>query len=173
MRSFLFLPLALVACASVNPLTVARLATLSPLDVDPAEIQVALRLPDGAGVAPGSAQLTLSAVTEDTPRRVSGDFTLTQSGQDITTFAIAPSDHARMRALQAEIRAMKAAGDTTGSLSVTLAPCRIGEGPGPDATVDALVRLGRDGPLLPVLKRATLSEIAAAGVPTALPPCRN
>jgi hypothetical protein len=54
----------LSACTSLVPSGVARLSGLSPLDADPAQFAVALVLPEGLSLAPGSARLSISATRD-------------------------------------------------------------------------------------------------------------
>jgi len=175
----LFLRLAasllLGGCSSVVPGTVARLSQVSPLTADPAGFVVALDLPDGVAVAPGSAHLILSARQTDTGEAATGQFTLeagqTAAGQD--TLRVAEKDLSSLRALQARINAWEDADPdaTQGSLSVTLAGCRVGEGPDPDATLSIALQPDKDAPFLPLVRNAPLSDALKLAETGPLPPC--
>ena len=61
----LFPALLLAACASISPLTTARLAAMDPLTADPAELAVAVVLPAGLAVGAKGVTLDLTAARGD------------------------------------------------------------------------------------------------------------
>ena len=56
----------MAGCSALVPSGVARLSAISPLEADPDAIAVALVLPEGVDLVPGSARLAIEAVREDT-----------------------------------------------------------------------------------------------------------
>ena len=74
---------------------------------------------------------------------------------------------------EAEVAAWEAADPdgTSGSLSVTLDPCRIGAGPAPDARVSVAIRLEPGGPFLPLVRNGPISQVAGSDDIGALPQC--
>lgn len=161
MRFMVPLILILSACASIVPSTALRLGGLSPTTADPAGFAVDLTLPAGIDIQPGTAQLIFAVSRSDTGETRSGTFVL---GREDTVFRVAPGDLSALRALQATaLRWKTEAGDATaGSLSVNLAPCRIGDGPSPDARVSVGLRLQEGGQFLPLVRNGPLSAVASA-----------
>lgn len=173
--------LMLAACASVLPTTAARLAILDPLTADPAAIEVAVILPPGLAVTPGSARLEFGAVRG--AETLKGSFLLedrpaiagmtTPQGSAARVLALTPADAARMRVLQAQIAQWKAEGAAQGSLGLGLGGCATGGGPAPDATGSVLIRLAKDAPFLPLVREGRLSDLLGADVLAAIEPCKG
>lgn len=173
--SALLLPVALCACTSIVPSTIAKLSTLSPLEADPADIAVALRLPEGIGIQPGSALLSLSAKRDDTAQESAADYTLASAiGPDgARLYSISETDWKTFRALQALINSweQEAPDSTNGSLGVSLGGCRTGAEIAPDATIDINIRTERDGNFLPLLRDAKLTSVFKTVGISELPDC--
>ncbi len=161
----------LAACsyASIDGLRV--LSALSPLEADPAQIAVALNLPDGVRVDPGSARITIEARRDE--MQISDAFALI--GQQVgpaQVWRIADADVARMRVVQSLVRRWKAEDkDTSGSISVHAAICTIGIGPLPDAGIDISIRTETGGAFIPLLRDAPLSALAGRDVIGTPAPC--
>lgn len=178
-RAFLGL-LALSACASVIPSTAARLAAFDPLTADPAALELVLILPPGLAVTPGSARLDLSA-SRGTDR-LSGSFRLADrpvppgvtlpAGATARGFAIAETEVARMRALQAEIAGWKREGAARGQLGLGIGGCAIGDGPAPEARGSVLIRVAADGPFLPLVADGRLSDLLGQDTLRTIKPCQ-
>jgi hypothetical protein len=178
---FLFALAVLSGCSALVPSGVAQLASLSPLDADPAGIEVALVLPDGIDVAPGSAKLNLSATREDTGETEAAEFILAAKAGDpagfdpdaalVRRFHIADADIARMRAMQDNIRHWKEVdgAKTTGSLSVALGGCTLGNGPAPDARASVYLRASEEGGFFPVLANARIADLGDTQTPSPCP----
>ncbi|MGL4319924.1 MAG: hypothetical protein ACRCS3_03605 [Paracoccaceae bacterium] len=173
---------ALASCGAVVPSTVAMLSRLDPLTADPGAIEVALILPPGIAIAPGSANLSLTATRGDqtvdeafaltpTPLRLEG-YDMPE-GATSQLFRIADSDLARMRAVQARIGAWKAEdpSGTNGSFAVSAGGCGLDQGPAPDATATILIRTAKDGPLLPLVRDAGLRALLGPELFDAITPC--
>jgi hypothetical protein len=173
--------LLLSACAYVVPTTASRLAAIDPLTADPAAIEVAVILPPGLSVTPGSAKLELGATRGAESRK--GRFALTDipatpgltapEGTTARIYALTDQDAERMRALQAEIAIWKDEGDATGSLGLGIGGCAVGDGPAPDATGSVLIRLAEGGPFLPLVRDGRLADLLGADVLAAIQPCKG
>ncbi|MCB2117600.1 MAG: hypothetical protein KDE00_15240 [Rhodobacteraceae bacterium] len=166
----------MAGCSALVPSGVARLSAISPLEADPDAIAVALVLPEGVDLVPGSARLAIEAVREDTGEAASGDFALSAAAADATAFgaeagqvrvlSVAEDAGAPMRALQATVRDWKAAGaGTHGQIAVRMAACHIGAGPAPDARASVYLRTDPSGEFFAVLRDGPLSEIAGVMTP--------
>ncbi len=162
-------------CSNVVPSAVARLYALSPMEADPSDIAVALDLPDGIGVRPQSAKLTLTATRTDTDQTSAGTYIFSASpGSDgSTVYAVADSDFERLRAQQSLIRGWKEVADdaTSGSLSVGLEGCAIGAGPTPDAVISINMRTAQDGAFFPLIRNAPITEVLDLADEDALKQC--
>ncbi|MDX8352836.1 hypothetical protein [Cognatiyoonia sp. IB215182] len=170
MRCVSILLILLAGCTSIVPTTAMRLNNLSPTTADPADMAVALTLPEGIDVQPGSAMLTFAVIRSDLDQTAKGTFRLVREGD---VYAIAPSDHATLRALQATAWQWEAenASATQGSLAITLAPCLRGAGPSDDARVNVAIRLAQDGAFLPLVRNAPLSAVTSAEQLGDVPQC--
>jgi hypothetical protein len=170
------LPAALLiaGCAALVPDTVRQLNGISPLSADPAAISAAIDLPAGITIPEGGATLFLGATRSDTGEEIGEGFALVSEtdGSGRMMYAIAPADHAPLRALQADIAEWKAQSPeaTKGTLSVAIAACSTGGRPARDATVSVFVSLEERGPLLPILRQAPVRAILAE--PDEFGPCR-
>ncbi|MEO1640055.1 MAG: hypothetical protein AAFU41_12520 [Pseudomonadota bacterium] len=149
-----------------------RLSAVSPLTADPADLAIALTLPDGVAVTADTARLTMTLMRQGQAEVEGDSFVLAAEGD---VYRIDPGDLAAIRALQARGRQWKAdfPGEVNGALSITLAPCTLGGGPAEDATVDVAIRLEADGPFRPLINGAPLSAIADQETLTKLPYCYN
>lgn len=178
MRSliWLFLTAFLAGCASLVPSALARLTAVSPLSADPEGFVVALDLPPGVAVVPGSATLDLTASRSDTGETLSGRYVLARgrSADGALTYRVAARDLDRLRGLQARIRdwTRENAAATRGSLSVSLTGCRTGDGPSPDATVSVALKTAVDQPFRPLIRDAPLSAIVNRAGSAGIDACR-
>ena len=155
-------------CGAILPGAAARLSGLSPLTADPAGMAIAVDLPEGLGLRPGSAVLGFSVTRED--EVAAREFILT--GGAAEGFSVAAGDLEPFREVQALAQAWKAADPegTTGSLSLTFGPCLTGA-LAPEARVSARIRLEQDEPFLPLLRPQRVSEFAEALALDTIPPC--
>ncbi|MFK7834989.1 MAG: hypothetical protein AB8B60_02105 [Sulfitobacter sp.] len=161
MRLFILPAFLLSACTSIVPATVARLNALSPLEADPAGFAVAMTLPEGVDIAPRSARLMFTVARTDTGEMRDGVFVLERTNADQAIYRIAPQDLPALRELQGIARDWRAEDEnaTNGSISVTLAPCRIGAGPTEDARASVAIRTDEDGPFLPLVRNGPLTAL--------------
>ncbi|MXQ09417.1 hypothetical protein GQ651_16340 [Alphaproteobacteria bacterium GH1-50] len=174
MTRFLWLPAALVlaACGSLVPSTVAGLMGVSPLEADPADFAVSVDLPEGVTVAPAGVTLSLKASAADGESAGIGVRLAEERQGGTTLYSVAPEDLTAFRDVQGLIRAWEAADSdgTTGSLTVEVTACTLGDGPEDGATFDVGLRSTPDGPFRPLIRRAPVADILnAAGVDAA--PC--
>lgn len=163
----------LVGCGTLVPTTVARLAGVSPLNADPAGFEVALDLPQGVGVRPGSAILGFEAARSDTGEAFAQEFQLEMSPGTPPTWRFAEADLAAIRQFQAQARAWEsdAPAASSGSISVGLGPCLIGDGPAAEAVISSALRIQQGGPFLPLMRNVALLQFADAADISALPAC--
>ena len=188
---FLALTLSLAtlpACVALVPATVAQLEALDPLTVDPAQIDLALILPQGVDTQRGSARLVLEAqnlspdgneqareviVLQERPATVVG-FGVPQGAQ-AKVFRIAETDWRRMRAFQARVAEWKAAAGPgrsgSGSFNVSVSGCRLGDGPTSEAVASILIRAGEGRDFQPLIREASLRKVFGPVAFAALLPC--
>jgi hypothetical protein len=171
MNSLLFSTmLGLAGCSDIPIGTALRLAALDPLSADPAGMAVALDLPDGVGIVPGSAELALRAQAAD-GAEISGRYGLETTGDGV--WHVRDGDRARLRADQARVAAWERAdpAGTVGQFSVTLAPCLTSAGDIGRERLSAALQLEPGGPFLPLLRDVPVAELTeGVGLPD-LPRC--
>lgn len=176
--------LSVAACSSLVPATLARMQAMDPLTADPAAIEVALVLPPGLAVAPGSAVLHLGAAREGA--RLAETFALevkpvailgleVPPGATASLFRLTAPDARRMREAQGRIAAWKAEnpGGTHGSLSIGLGGCGIGAGPADDARASVLIRPEADSAFLPLIRDASVRQLIGPALFDAIAPCES
>lgn len=152
----------MLGCTSVVPGSLLTLQRTSPLEADPQQIAARIDLPDGLGIVPGSAQLTLVGERLDTGETLSGVYTFAVHQGQSALFRFSESEATRLAKQQSTLRAWKAAaGDNArGSLSVDITPCRIAEGPTDDARVSVDLQLDTATGFLPLIRNGSISAIA-------------
>ncbi len=162
MRSLILSALTLSACTSIVPSKVLRLHALSPIEADPAGFAVAITLPKGLEIEPQSARLMFMVTRTDTGETRDDVFVLERMTAERAIYRVAPNDLNALRAAQVVAREWKAENDdaTSGSLGVTLSPCKVGTGPAPDARATVAIRVNEDGPFLPLILNGPISAIA-------------
>ena len=162
--------LLLSACGSVVATTAVRLANLSPLTADPADFAVRVTLPEGLDVAHGPAVLVLKAREHPQADPEVGEYKLQR---DSNVFRVAPGDIAAIRALQDKANDWKTADSeaASGSLGISLLPCRRGDDLNIDARVSVAIQIEQGGVFLPLIRNAPLSNVAEQNDLDALGPC--
>ena len=162
MRLTILAALMLSACTSIVPSTIMQLNGLSPTTADPAGFEIAVDLPDGLDIRPGTARLTFAVARSDTGAAQTGTFVLERREGSVTSFRVAPDDLSALRALQATARAWKAENPnaTSGSLGLNVSPCKRGAGPANDARVSVAIRMEQDGAFLPLVRNGPISAVA-------------
>ena len=168
MRSFL-IPLSacfmLGACGSVVMSTTAVLGMSSPLEEDPAGYEIAVTIPEGVDVPRGGARL--SVTNENTVHGIDEEQTYelqrraTEEGQ--TLFRINPADLNKLRARQARIAKweMEDPDANSGSFSVWVEFCAIGDGPSEDDVFNVSIRTKADGRFMPLIRNAQVKDAIA------------
>jgi hypothetical protein len=150
---------ALTACGYVSPMTVAHLNALSPLEADPADIAVALTLPEGIGLAEEGAVFSVEASRKDTGEALSYRAKLAEESRgDIRILRIPKADHATLRDAQATVTAWKAERPSrgSGSFSVEATFCKTDPEIDPDATFSIAIQTEAGGAFLPLVSNAPL-----------------
>ncbi|GAB5447024.1 hypothetical protein [Gymnodinialimonas sp.] len=169
----IFLGLGVVAlsgCVSLNPVTMVQLARLDPLTADPTQMAVALDLPEGVGVAEGSAHMRLYADHQD-GAGFDERFELVQSAQDV--WRVEPGAQDRFRAAQARALAWEQADAdaASGGFSVGFEPCTLDAGPGADARVSLSLQLEPGARFLPLFNEVPVTAFMEDADLAALRPC--
>jgi hypothetical protein len=124
--------LGLSACASVNPIALAKLSAFDPLSADPQKIAVAARLPNTLKLRTGD--LVMRILTDQTtgPNSINEAFYLAvsdvatrnavliipEANERLQTAKIASQDFERLRSTLAKARALKAASNGKGVGSI-------------------------------------------------------
>lgn len=175
MRPILLVTLILSACSNLVPSTALRLNALSPIEADPADIAVAINLPEGLEIIPNSAQLMMAIRRSDTGEAREGVFVLERVPAQLAVFRVATEDRDALRDLQATARHWKLENDdaSNGSLSVTLAPCKMGEGPAVDASASLSIRLTEGGAFLPLIQNGPVSAVVKPEQLRDMGPCES
>ena len=178
MKLTLLTPLILLlgACTSVVPSALARLNQLSPLESDPADIAVALDLPDRLDIKPGTATIGFRAERKDIGEVSTGTYVLRQREDKETglvIFDIEDADQRDMRAQQSLVRLWKekAPRQTSGSVSVAFQGCAIGTGPADEAEVSILMRTEQGGEFFPLVRGASMKDVLNILEVTEIDPC--
>ena len=161
----------LLGCGSINPVTLAKVARLSPLDADPAVMGVEIELPPGIGVREGEARITFFSTRTDTNQSISETFVLEDMNN--SQFQIARDDLDRLRETQTTVRnwETEAPRANSGGINVTVGPCIYGNGPDPDARASLSVRIDESGTFYPLVTNGPLSEVVGDEDLSAFPTC--
>lgn len=189
MNPCLFLSLnVLAACAALNVGAFEKLSDVDPVTSDPAELRVALLVPEALSLRRGDATLGISWKADGAPldaRRFAlqiqsgnaGPPALTErmrSGQTLYVLTLTPADAERLRDMQERIAATKGnEAKGRGSLSVGFSGgCWTGAFPvGQKVSVDAWIRTRADESYFQLVSGLDLMDtLHKAGV-RALPAC--
>lgn len=164
--------LVLQGCGAVVLPTLATLNALSPLTADPAGIEIAATLPDGADIPAGGAKFIINVARTDTGETIDETFILQrrQSSDGRLLFRINPADLDAVRAIQVKAGGWEANNSqaTSGSFSIGVVACSLGDGPAADARFSVAIRSVVDGPFMPLIRNAMVSDVleAAGGLET-------
>ena len=170
----LFLPF-LAACGSIVPETARQLSGLDPLTADPAGFAVTLALPEGYGIQPGGAEVSLT-VENPGLGEAGGLWALeeTTDGTGNQSYRFAEADLDEVRRVQATASAWESSDPdgTQGSLSVSVDPCRMaGAAPDDDPRVSVFLAVLPGAPMAPLVRNAPLAEVMSDQDRAALPDC--
>ncbi|MEL6435749.1 MAG: hypothetical protein AAFP99_03030 [Pseudomonadota bacterium] len=133
--------LSLTACLSTPPSSLVKLARLSPLEANPAEIRFAVRAPDAIRVRDGDITMRITfealnpansfieeyhAIIEEIDRPAPGLPIAREDGTRTFIAALTPEDAASLAATQKRVRDLRAAGGKgKGSLAINATGCAL------------------------------------------------
>lgn len=157
--------LGLSACGSVVMSNVAVLGFTDPLGTDPAGYAIAVTIPDGVDVSKNG--VVFKFANKNTILNIDEDYEYalerreTTDGQ--TIFRFAPADLPAIRTFQATVkdREMADPDANSGSISMFVAFCKIGDGPADDATFSVSIRTKPDGRFMPLIREASIKDALA------------
>jgi hypothetical protein len=181
--------LSLTACASVNPVGLARLAALDPLSADPAQITVAARLPLALKLRTGDLILVIKTDVAEGPDKIGETFHLEvadaapgdagviapEAGERLQTARIAPADMARLKATQSRARAVKAAGGNRGKGSLSVAAkggCKTAETAQGPLIMNLFMKTDESAGFYPIVSSFDLRKQFGDDLLAKLEPCK-
>jgi hypothetical protein len=179
--------LGLSACASVNPLALAKLAALDPLSADPHQITVAARLPEALKLRTGDLIMVVKtndatalqaidetfflAITDAAPG-VAGVI-IPENGERLQLAKVASQDLERLRITQVKARALKDAGGANGKGSLTVSAkggCKTSDIGDTPLMLNIYMQTETNGEWFPVVNalnlRRALGEETLAKIPS-------
>ena len=180
--------LALSACASVNPVGLAKLAAMDPLSADPQQISVAARLPQALKLRTGDLVMVVKTNGAEGPDAIDETFSLAVAdaaagdagviapgdGERLQTARVAPQDIDRLRATQAKARALKAAGGAKGKGSLTVSAkggCKTAELGDAELLMNLYMQTEANGEWFPVVSALDLRRALGAETLQKVPLC--
>lgn len=180
--------LGLSACASVNPVGLAKLAAMDPLSADPEQISVAARLPESLKLRTGDLMMVVKTKETSGPDAINETFLLTveeaapgdaglvmpENGERLQTARVAPADIERLRATQAKARALKAAGEGNGKGSLTVSAkggCKTSEFGDAELVLNLFMQTETDGEWFPVVNALDLRRALGEKMLAKIPAC--
>lgn len=179
--------LGLSACASVNPVALAKLAAMDPLSADPQQIAVAARLPEALKLRTGDLMMVVKTKNAEGPDAIDETFYLAvadaapgdagvilpEDGERLQTAQVAPGDIERLRATQAKARALKTAGDNgKGSLTVSAkGGCKTAEIGDEPLKLNIYMQTETNGEWLPVVNALDLRRALGDEMLAKIPAC--
>ncbi|MBI1216940.1 MAG: hypothetical protein GC186_00200 [Rhodobacteraceae bacterium] len=119
-----------------------------PLAADPAAVRVALTLPPGFAVLPGSAELRMSATNNKTGETATAADALaaTETPTQGVTLALATPATAQLSALEATVASWRAAhANPQAQITVTFTPCRTSPMADPAGPISLTLTLSPGG----------------------------
>ena len=177
-RSFFMIAaaLALSGCTNLVPSTLMRLNALDPFTADPNDMAVALELPAGLALQPGSTEMMFKAVHSPSGETHQRDYTLQEqrTPDGLVIYTLSPEDIADLEAMKVSLLPWKDTSDGKSMLSMGVHSdaCRV---PGitiaDDPRLSILLRLEQDGPLRPLLRDGPILEYFDVGELAELPQC--
>lgn len=175
----------LAGCSAFVPSTADQLANTSPLEADPAALEVALILPPGLAVPKDGARMTIDVTRSDGAIKLNDTYVLqahadargaipVAEGDSLMVYGLRSADAARLQAVQAEAAGWKAETPPPkgrASIGLALDACTVGAGPARDARGSAYIRMQTGGEFLPLIKDANLRELLGPKLFDAIAPC--
>ncbi|MEO0356886.1 MAG: hypothetical protein AAF386_01085 [Pseudomonadota bacterium] len=159
--------IAATGCTSLNPITLARLALLDPLTLDPEQIRVVVTVPDGFGVQQDGTVMSIFGQPDPETPQVTDEFVLDSAEMaGANVLRIAPNDVDRMRAAQAKFAAWEAADPDAarGGFSIYTQPCfQDRQLPLSDVTgvASLSIQVTDAGGPLPLFRNVPMQDLAA------------
>lgn len=157
--------LALGACGSVVMSTAAVLGMTSPLAADPAGFEIAITIPDGVDVPPNGAKFGVTNQNTVHDIDIANDYVLQrrETTDGLTLFRVNPADLEELREFQAKAKAWETENPSanSGSFSVGVEFCVIGDGPSETDLFDVSIRTEPDGPFMPLIRGAAVKDAIA------------
>ena len=154
--------LTLSACGSVVMSTAAMLGMTNPLEADPANYGIAVDIPDGVDIAKDGVKSTLAG--KNTVLNTDESYVYALARRETTDgrslFRFAETDLPEIRAFQATTkhREMENPDANSGSISVGVTFCKIGDGPADDDTFSVAIRTKPDGRFMPLIRDARVKD---------------
>ena len=178
--------LGLSACASMNPVGLARLAAMDPLSADPEQIIVAARLPEALKLRTGDLMMVVKTIGPSKADSIDETFhlevadaapgdagvILAEHGERLQTARVAMGDVERLRDTQAKARVLKAAGGSKGSLTVSAkGGCKAAELPDGPLMLNIYMQTEQNGDWFPVVNRLELKRALGEEMLGKIPAC--
>lgn len=165
------------ACGSVSPAGLLAASRLDPLTTPPAEVALAVGVPQVIRLADGDAELRMSLHSGDGAAAIlreevatlvlapSGDTGPRPNSPSETVYVarIAAEDAPRIAALQQDIRDLRAMGNTgTGALTISVVGgCLVGAPP-PSMAVSTWIQTDPDAGFVPLTRRQDVTRAIGA-----------
>ena len=187
---FTFCASALVAgCGHIPVTTMYKLWSFDFAHADPGAIRAAIRVPDALMARPAGAKLTLTRNTTGSASPVVETFILEEvrdpreleqlarfarSGYPVTAYKLAAPDVQKLKSMQAEINAARAAGkaDARGNLGVAIDACHRKAMPQGALLSSTYLKLDDEAGYMPLVEDIDLrKEISSEDLAKQIPPC--
>jgi hypothetical protein len=169
------------ACSSVPLTSLPKLAAISPFSLDPAAMEVAVRIPEDFRLPAESVVLDFQVTREGSSEQIDEVFVLdpvpgpltagldkkARKGTRIYRYRIAPADHARMTAFRETLVKLKAEpGRKKLEMKANAKPCLVsGANPFQKAKVSVFLRTSPDEDFFTLLDDAGVPVVDQQGVP--------
>lgn len=179
----------LSGCGHIPVTTMYKLWSFDFAHADPGSIRAAIRVPEALMAQPGGAKLTLgrnaagsaSPVAETfileevkDPRELQSLTRFARSGYPITAYKLSAADVQKLKRIQAEINADRAAGktDARGNLGVSIDACSRKSLPQGALLSSTYLKLDEDVGYMPLVEDIDLrKEISPEDLAKQIPPC--
>jgi hypothetical protein len=179
----------LSACASVNPMAMAKLVALDPLTADPAQISAAARLPQSLKLRNGDLVLRIKIDSKDSGIKLDETFALdvrdgkrgdagtisAEPGERLQLAKVAQADLPRLGAVQAKAKAHKAKSQQNGEGSMSISiqgGCKTAE---PDAgalPISIYLSTDAESGFYPVISEMDLRKQFGNDLIASIVPCK-
>lgn len=176
-------------CGHIPVTTMYKLWSFDFAQADPAAIRAAIRVPAALRPRPGGAKLTISRngpagaaprvetfILEDVkdPRELQLLAPFVRSGYPITAYRLAAADVQKLKQLQVEINAERAAGNPNarGNLGVAIDACHVKSMPQGALLSSTYLKLDAEAGYMPLVEDVDLrKEIPAQDLAKHIPAC--